>query len=150
MGAGEAGSFYEPYSKKRRGDVRWGLGRAWGTELTLEAKPEEPGPGSLGITLCLERGSWRRRDRWAVRRGPASLVVAQPRDQRAQRQTTTYQMGESYTSETTPHCERRQGVMAILATRGRRLPFIGKLASRCLTSLQENQWLRPIPRSASS
>ena len=101
MGAGEAGSFYEPYSKKRRGDVRWGLGRAWGTELTLEAKPEEPGPGSLGITLCLERGSWRRRDRWAVRRGPASLVVAQPRDQRAQRQTTTYQMGESYISEAT-------------------------------------------------
>lgn len=101
MGAGEAGSFYEPYSKKRRGDVRWGLGRAWGTELTLEAKPEEPGPGSLGITLCLERGSWGRRDRWAVRRGPASLVVAQPRDQRAQRQTTTYQMGESYISEAT-------------------------------------------------
>lgn len=101
MGAGEAGSFYEPYSKKRRGDVRWGLGRAWGTELTLEAKPEEPGPGSLGITLCLERGSWGRRDRWAVRRGPASLVVAQPRDQRAQRQTTNYQMGESYISEAT-------------------------------------------------
>ena len=101
MGAGEAGSFYEPYSKKRRGDVRWGLGRAWGTELTLEAKPEEPGPGSLGITLCLERGSWGRRDRWAVRRGPASLVVAQPRDQRAQRQTTTYQMGDSYISEAT-------------------------------------------------
>ena len=35
----------------------------------------------------------------------------------------------SYTSETTPHCEHRQGVAAILATRGRRLPFIGKLTS---------------------
>lgn len=62
-----------------------------------------------------------------------------------------YQMGESYTSETTPHCEHRQGVMAILAALGRRrLPFIGKLALRCLTSLQGNQWLRPIPHSASS
>lgn len=58
--------------------MRRGVGRARGTERMLEGKPEEPGPGSLGITLCLERGSWGRCDRWAVPRGAASHIVAQP------------------------------------------------------------------------
>ena len=56
----------------------------------------------------------------------------------------------SYTSETTPHIEHRQGVAAILATQGRRrLPFIGKLTVGWLISHQGNQWLEPMPHSAS-
>lgn len=147
MGAGKEASFYETYRKKRRGDIRRGVGRARGTERMLEGKPEEPGPGSLGITLCLERGSWGRCDRWAVPQGPASHIVAQPQDQRAERQTTTYQMRESYGSEATSWSNtplwtadsRQDTARLLLLWRRRRLPVIESIDFRRLISYQGNQ-----------